>query len=74
MKKHIMRQLNSRGDEKIAEWTLENEVEVQRALDEFVYHTAERGSVAFNGTTSERLETFDPQIEETIIVPQIAGG
>ncbi len=36
-----------------------------------------RGATAFNvapGRPAERMETFDPEAEQIVVVPQVAGG
>lgn len=79
----ILRILNSQGDAtltwdpaKVEAGDPEALAAVEEAGRIFNERTA-KGATALAvapGRTAERLEKFDPQVEETIVVPQIVGG
>lgn len=79
----ILRVLNSQGDAtltwdpaKVAAGDPEALAAVNEAERIFNERTA-KGATALAvapGRTAERLEKFDLQVEETIVVPQIVGG
>jgi len=78
-----LRVMNRRGDSRVswsarglAEGDPEAEAAVREAERIFV-HERERGGVAFRvqpGVLAERIDTFDPLAEDTVLVPPMVGG
>ena len=79
----VMRILSKLGDTKY-EWDVarvkEGDVDAMAAVREaeriFAQQRA-RGATAFKvwpGRRAERLDSFDPQAENVVIVPRVAGG
>jgi len=58
-------------------WSSENEAEVEAARALFTSLTG-RGYRAFHvkkdGEEGKRMDTFDPEAEKMILVPQVGGG
>jgi len=79
----VMRILSARGDTAV-EWDAARAAvadpealaavrEAERVFNE----QKARGATAFKvspGTPAERLDVFDPQVEQIIVVPRVAGG
>jgi hypothetical protein len=75
--------LNGSGDRRItwsAQDLAEGDAEAQAAVREaerIFVHERERGGVAFRvrpGAPAERLDTFDPLAEDTVLIPPMVGG
>lgn len=79
----VMRILSARGDT-VVEWDSEKvetgDPEVLAAVREAERVFAEqraRGATAFKvepGRPAVRVDEFDPKVEQTVIVPRVAGG
>ena len=71
-----MRVMGRTGDIKIT-WDPENAVEVSRAREVF-NENIKKGWAAFQvkraGGKGKQVKEFDPQVEEILFVPPIAGG
>jgi len=70
-----MQVLDRTGHTKV-EWDPENDAEVASARAMFTDMTG-RGYRAFaagNGKPGRRLDTFDPDVAEMVLVPHIQGG
>jgi hypothetical protein len=79
----MLRIISKRGDERLL-WNeqdaLADDAEARAAIQEaeriFARERA-RGATAFRveaGKPAERLEQFDPQAEQIILVPRVVGG
>ena len=79
----MLRIISKRGDECLI-WNerdaLNGHTEAQAAIAEaerIFAHERARGATAFRveaGKPAERLEHFDPQAEQIIMVPRVVGG
>jgi len=79
----MLRVISKRGDDRV-QWNEQDaqagDAEAMAAVREaeriFALERA-RGATAFRvepGKSAERLEQFDPQAEQIILVPQVVGG
>lgn len=73
---HIMRIADRSGD-RVLTWDVDNRAQVAEAQRQFA-ELVGAGSQAFAfpvaGAPGEVAETFDPQVEKYVIMPQPAGG
>ena len=79
----MMRILSARGDTTV-EWDATKLAEADpealaavREAERTFNELKSRGATAFRvsaGAPAERLDTFDPQVEQIIVVPRVAGG
>ena len=79
----MLRIISKRGDDRLiwsAEEALAGDAQAQAALHEaeriFAKERA-RGATAFRvepGKPSERVEQFDPQAQQIVMVPRVVGG
>lgn len=70
--KHKMIILNSGGDSKM-EWDPSYEAEIAQARTEFEALKT-KGYVAFSPQAKARLDSFQPEQEEILMVPRLVGG
>jgi len=78
-----LRILNGSGDQRIS-WSaaglVEGDAEAQAAVreaEQIFARERERGGVAFRvqpGAPAERIDTFDPLAENTMLIPPMVGG
>lgn len=76
-KKSVLRVLNQKGDQALAEWTPGVKTEEDEAQKEFD-KLAQQGLLLFSveapGRAKEQVRTFDPKAYEIVAVPQFQGG
>jgi hypothetical protein len=79
----VLRVLSNLGDTKY-EWDVARvqqgdavAVAAVREAERIFAQQRSKGAIAFKvwpGRTAERLDSFDPQVEQIVIVPRVAGG
>ena len=79
----MLRVISKRGDDRV-QWNeqdaLTGDAEANAAIREaerIFAHERARGAIAFRvepGKQAVRLEQFDPQADQIILVPQVIGG
>jgi len=79
----MLRVISKRGDDRV-QWNeqdaLTGDAEANAAIREaerIFAHERARGAIAFRvepGKQAERIEQFDPQADQIILVPQVIGG
>lgn len=70
--RHRMIVLNHQGDFSV-EWDPKAQDEIARANAEFEF-LRQRGYVAFPFKGGRRLDSFDPEQKEVIMLPRLVGG
>lgn len=70
--RHKMIVLNREGDFSV-DWDPKAQDEIKRAIAEFE-SLRNRGYVAFPSEGGARLDSFDPDQKEIVMVPRLVGG
>jgi hypothetical protein len=59
----------------LVEWSTESEEQIRAAREKFDEAIAQgKAAFAVKGAESERVDTFDPEREEIVVVPWQVGG
>ena len=83
MQTGVLRVLNSTGDQQVSwdlEAALEGDVEAAKAVEEarrIFDEQRRKGHTAFQVGANQqftRLDSFDPSVSETLLVPRVVGG
>jgi len=79
----MLRVISSRGDDRV-QWNAQDAqagdaeaIAAIREAERIFAHERARGATAYRieeGKPTERIEQFDPQAEQIILVPRVVGG